>query len=701
MTQPQPFLNLDATPAPTDQRTSQGLELTGSTSASPTIQQAAQFLTPTLVSASDSKNELGMPIVTASGQLFDMHTGNADTAQTIRDYVSNQLQPLQGTNTNALHDVWDKAISEFYAGNLTAAQTDMQKAQTLNSQFQAPTTFLSLKAFQAATTHGTPTSGNGGAIPPTNTHSSNNKSGSSSAEITLLGKHVPVIWLVVGGVILLVILFLLLSWVFVRRQVRRRRELAPFEDEQLVALQKIGTFMRRQIARLREWANHREKQPVAAQKAATDAALTADQKKFDQQREQQARQQQTSPITMPIFPTQAQRKQQAPQEMPPIVKPPALSWPVPQVAQQQIPPVVQQPPPVVKTSTVPAMPDVYCPNCHQPVPAGALFCANCGFALGPATTEQTKVTPLPESEPLPVPVGAVTAPISMQQVGEVDREMVQDSVGEDEEVPNRVGEKLGNYRLVRLLGEGAFAEVYLGEHVHLDSYAAIKVLHSQLTSREREEFRLEARTLVRLVHPHIVRVLDFGIEGKTPFLVMDYAPNGTLRQRYLKGTRLPLRVIVPYVQQVADALQFAHEQRLIHRDVKPENILLRSDNDILLSDFGIATIARSTRSQSVLKMAGTLAYMAPEQVQGRPVLASDQYSLGIVVYEWLCGERPFHGSPIEIATQHMTTSPPSLRWKVPTLSPAVDQVVLKALAKEPKDRFSSVQAFAMALEQAR
>ncbi len=294
----------------------------------------------------------------------------------------------------------------------------------------------------------------------------------------------------------------------------------------------------------------------------------------------------------------------------------------------------------------------------------------------------------------------MTSPISMEQVGEVGREMVEDDADEDEEVPNRVGEKLGNYRLVRLLGEGGFAEVYLGEHVHLDSYAAIKVLHSQLTSREREEFRMEARTLVRLIHPHIVRVLDFGIEGKTPFLVMDYASHGTMRQLHPKGIRLPLRAIIPYVRQVAEALQFAHEQRLIHRDVKPENILLRSDNDILLSDFGIATIARSSRSQSVLKMAGTLAYMAPEQVQGRPTIASDQYALGIVVYEWLCGERPFDGSPIEIATQHMMTLPPSLRRKVPTLAPAVEQVVLKALAKEPKDRFGSVQAFAMALEQA-
>src|SRR5438128_4030243 len=123
---------------------------------------------------------------------------------------------------------------------------------------------------------------------------------------------------------------------------------------------------------------------------------------------------------------------------------------------------------------------------------------------------------------------------------------------------DRVGQQLGNYRLIRLLGEGGFAEVYLGEHIHLGTQAAIKVLHTQLTSDDVDTFRTEARTIARLIHPHIVRVLEFGIEGKTPFLVMDFAPNGTLRQKHPKGTILPLPTIVPYVKQVADALQYAH-----------------------------------------------------------------------------------------------------------------------------------------------
>jgi len=265
---------------------------------------------------------------------------------------------------------------------------------------------------------------------------------------------------------------------------------------------------------------------------------------------------------------------------------------------------------------------------------------------------------------------------------------------------DRVGQQLGNYQLIRPLGEGGFAEVYLGEHIHLGSQAAIKVLHSQLTSDDVDKFRMEARNLVRLVHPHIVRVLEFGIEGKTPFLVMDYAPNGTLRNRHPKGTILPITTIVAYVKQIADALQFAHDEKLIHRDVKPENMLLGRRNEILLSDFGIAIVAQSSRYQNAQDMAGTIAYMAPEQIQAHPRSASDQYSLAIVVYEWLTGDRPFHGSFTEIAIKHSVVPPPPLREKVPTILPDVEQVVMMALAKEPKERFGSVQAFANALEQA-
>lgn len=248
---------------------------------------------------------------------------------------------------------------------------------------------------------------------------------------------------------------------------------------------------------------------------------------------------------------------------------------------------------------------------------------------------------------------------------------------------DRVGQQLGNYRLIRLLGEGGFAEVYLGEHIYLNTQAAIKVLHTQLTADDIEKFRIEAFTIAHLIHPNIVRVLEFGVEGKTPFLVMDYAPHGTLRQRHPKGVTLPLEMIVPYVKQIADALQYAHDEKLVHRDVKPENMLLGRRGEILLSDFGIALITQSSRYQSTFDMAGTMAYMAPEQIQGKPRPASDQYSLGIVVYEWLSGIRPFQGSFTEIVGQHLSVPPPPLRGKVPTLLPDVEQVIMTALAKDP------------------
>lgn len=271
---------------------------------------------------------------------------------------------------------------------------------------------------------------------------------------------------------------------------------------------------------------------------------------------------------------------------------------------------------------------------------------------------------------------------------------------EQEQASSMIGKRLGNYTLIRLLGTGGFARVFLGEHVHLGSQAAIKVLYGRLGQKEREEFREEGKTLVQLVHPHIVRILEFGIEERQPFLVMDYALNGTVRKRCPKGTRLPLTQVVSYVKQAADGLQFAHDQKIVHRDVKPENMLLGRRDEILLSDFGIATIAHSLRSYSTKDMAGTVTYMAPEQIQGHPRPASDQYALGIVAYEWLCGSRPFQGLYHEIAIQQVTRSPPSLCERVSGLPLPVEQVVFTALAKDPKNRFASVQAFAVALDEA-
>lgn len=271
---------------------------------------------------------------------------------------------------------------------------------------------------------------------------------------------------------------------------------------------------------------------------------------------------------------------------------------------------------------------------------------------------------------------------------------------EQEHMIDYVTQQLGNYRLVQHLGRGGFADVYLGIHVHLKTQAAIKVLHTELTNSDVEQFRTEARTIARLEHPHIVRVLDFGIDGHTPFLVMAYAPHGTLRQRHPTGTRLPLATIVSYVRQLAEALQYAHQRKFIHRDVKPENMLLGRHDEVLLGDFGFALSAKSSVPRPTREMAGTIPYMAPEQLQGKLHPASDQYALGVVVYEWLCGERPFQGSVLEIATQHVLQAPPPLRAKNPAIPSEVEEVVLTALAKDPQQRFAWVQAFATALEQA-
>lgn len=267
-------------------------------------------------------------------------------------------------------------------------------------------------------------------------------------------------------------------------------------------------------------------------------------------------------------------------------------------------------------------------------------------------------------------------------------------------VGHLINQQLGNYRLLRLLGRGGFAEVYLGEHVQLHTYAAIKVLHTTLMEKDLLNFKREAQTIAKLVHPYIVRVLDFDVRDEYPFLVLEYAPNDSLRERYSYGTRLPLAQVITYTNQVASALQYAHEQKVIHRDIKPENMLVGQRGEVLLSDFGIATIAHSTQSMSTQASVGTFPYMAPEQIQEYPRPASDQYSLAIVVYLWLTGEHPFRGSSSEIIAKHLSVPPVPLRLKNPELSSDVEQVVLRGLAKNPGQRFEHVSAFAHALEQA-
>ncbi len=259
---------------------------------------------------------------------------------------------------------------------------------------------------------------------------------------------------------------------------------------------------------------------------------------------------------------------------------------------------------------------------------------------------------------------------------------------------------LGKYRLIRLLGESGSSEVYLGEHLDLHMPVAIKVLRRHFTRNELQKFLEHAYTLTQLVHPHIVRVFDFGVEHSRPLLVMNYAPRGTLRQRHPRGSRVPLETVAAYVKQIAGALQYVHDLQLIHRDVKPHNMLLGAYDEVLLSDFGVAVTSQSMDASfpGTPDFEGTALYAAPEQLQGKPRRSSDQYALGVVVYEWLSGEWPFSGSFYEVARQHIHEPPPSLRERGIDIAPAVEEAVLKALAKDPRQRFDSVWEFAEALQ---
>ena len=268
-----------------------------------------------------------------------------------------------------------------------------------------------------------------------------------------------------------------------------------------------------------------------------------------------------------------------------------------------------------------------------------------------------------------------------------------------------LGKQFGNYHLINLIGRGSFAEVYFGQHIYLNTDAAIKILHSPISEQDQQGFLAEAHAIANLTHPHITCVREFGLEQHIPYLVMDYAERGSLRQRYPRtscgSTQVPLTECVMLVKQIATGLHYAHKHKILHRNIKPENMLLGRHDEIQLSDYGIATIQYGSRySRAIPESDTTIAYMAPEQLLGKPSFLSDQYALAVVVYEWLSGTLPFKGSFEEVGSQHLFSAPPPLFLDVPGLPLAVEQVIMTALAKEPTQRFSTVQKFAQKLEQA-
>ena len=269
------------------------------------------------------------------------------------------------------------------------------------------------------------------------------------------------------------------------------------------------------------------------------------------------------------------------------------------------------------------------------------------------------------------------------------------------EIKGFVGTCFGNYRVTAEIGSGGYGIVYRGEHTILtEREVAIKMLHAHLrASEERERFLQEAHLLERLKHPYILHIFDVGIHEGFPYLVSEYASQGSLRN-LLKSYAphpLPVPVALTILTQIGQALYYAHEQHIVHRDLKPENILFNTQGDALLVDFGIAT-TMSTASIKQVNIVGTPSYMAPEQFQGSVSKESDQYSLGCIAYELFTGQPPF--APTEffvMGFNHLTKAPVAPRQLNPALPPSIEQAILKATAKQRHLRHADIKAFISAL----
>ena len=282
------------------------------------------------------------------------------------------------------------------------------------------------------------------------------------------------------------------------------------------------------------------------------------------------------------------------------------------------------------------------------------------------------------------------------------------------------GMQLGQYRLSRLLGGGGMGEVYLGEDARIEQQVAIKVSRVEATPYPNDStmqdavrlFQREAKAVARLDHPHILPLFSYGeelVNGMTlVYIVMPYRPEGSftnwLQQRGNNET-LSVQDVAFFISQCASALQYAHDNQIVHQDVKPSNFLVRANKerprlpDLLLADFGIARLSTATSNVSH-SIRGTPIYMAPEQWLGEAVYATDQYALAVMTYELLTGRPPFVGRQEQVMYQHLNVQPQPPGSLNRQLSRDVDVVLLRALAKRPEERFPSISAFANAFQQA-
>ena len=252
----------------------------------------------------------------------------------------------------------------------------------------------------------------------------------------------------------------------------------------------------------------------------------------------------------------------------------------------------------------------------------------------------------------------------------------------------------------RPLGLGGMATVYLGRDLALDRAVALKVLAEELAGDKafRDRFLREARLAARLVHPNVVQVYDVGEDDRGPFIVMEYVEGGTLADELRRRTRLPAAEVVEIGIQLCSALEAAHAERLVHRDIKPQNILLRPDGRVKVADFGIARSLAATRHTELGTVLGTAAYLAPEQARGEPVTAAaDIYSLGVVLYELLTGRAPVIADTLPeliLKREQGAITPPGELADVP---PALEAVVMRCLALRPEYRPVSAAALAYEL----
>ena len=263
--------------------------------------------------------------------------------------------------------------------------------------------------------------------------------------------------------------------------------------------------------------------------------------------------------------------------------------------------------------------------------------------------------------------------------------------------------RIGSYALLEPIGHGGMAIVYRAHQQSLDRIVAIKVLSENLAASAEfmERFRREARTVAKLRHPTVITVYDFGEDERgVPYLVLEFVEGASLADLMdmgLDDARIP-----DLLDQIAAGLDYAHARGVIHRDVKPGNVLITGEGRAILADFGLAWLLEGTHLTLTGGVIGTPEYMSPEQASGDPIdQRSDVYSLGVVLFEMLLGERPFSAeTPIGVLLKHLQDVPPSVRERRPELPVAVDEVLMTALAKNPADRFSSAGALARAFRAA-